>query len=208
MKRPVVSLLVPAVVLAALLSLTACTVSPEKSPAYLKLSEKVKEILEKQESNQRSLETLYVEVDGLIDDLEKMKTDVKTLAAAGGSQKDVALAMQKVSALEEQVKVVTASLEANKKELTEAKSAVARIGKEAASRPARTVDSSSKTSVATASAPAPAKPSGFYYKVQQGDTLQSIAGKYDVTSADICRANRLPLSAAIYPGQSIYIPRG
>jgi len=45
------------------------------------------------------------------------------------------------------------------------------------------------------------------YQVQQGDTLQSVAAKFRVTAADICRLNQKPADCTLRPGESLAVPR-
>jgi len=52
-----------------------------------------------------------------------------------------------------------------------------------------------------------AKPKGFYYTIQKGDTLGSIAKKYDVSTGELLLKNRLPAGVTLYPGQQIFIPK-
>ena len=68
--------------------------------------------------------------------------------------------------------------------------------------------SSPRSSSAKPTIKARQAPSGFYYKVRVGDTIKKLSSKYDISSAKICRANRLPLSATLLSGQQIYIPKG
>jgi len=42
--------------------------------------------------------------------------------------------------------------------------------------------------------------------VQQGDSIQQLADKYDVSVQQILRANRLEASHEVYEGQVLYIP--
>ena len=42
--------------------------------------------------------------------------------------------------------------------------------------------------------------------VQQGDSLQRLADKYDISVQQILRANRMDASQDVYEGQAIYIP--
>jgi LysM repeat protein len=55
-------------------------------------------------------------------------------------------------------------------------------------------------------APAQQASGGSYYTVQRGDTLKSIAGKFNVTWQQIVQANNLANPNVIYVGQKLYIP--
>ena len=50
--------------------------------------------------------------------------------------------------------------------------------------------------------------SGFYYKVQYGDTLYAICRRFGVDPYEIARANGLSNPDHIYAGQVLYIPAG
>lgn len=47
---------------------------------------------------------------------------------------------------------------------------------------------------------------GRYYKIQSGDTINSIAGKFNIPADEIVRINRISNPARIYAGSSLYIP--
>src|SRR5690554_6957656 len=49
-------------------------------------------------------------------------------------------------------------------------------------------------------------PTGFYYTVQQGDTIYLIAQRFNVPMNDIISANNIPAPYVIYPGQRLFIP--
>ncbi len=53
-----------------------------------------------------------------------------------------------------------------------------------------------------------ASSSGFYYTVQRGDTLYSIARRYGTTVTAIAQANGILNPAYIYAGQVLFIPTG
>ncbi|MDX2175255.1 MAG: LysM domain-containing protein [Candidatus Sumerlaeia bacterium] len=46
-----------------------------------------------------------------------------------------------------------------------------------------------------------------YHKVASGDTLAAISRRYNVSVADIMKANRLPEGAKLLQGQTLYIPK-
>ncbi len=49
---------------------------------------------------------------------------------------------------------------------------------------------------------------GQYYRVEQGDTFDTIAQRYRVSAYEIARANRIQINARLVPGTQIYIPVG
>jgi LysM repeat protein len=74
--------------------------------------------------------------------------------------------------------------------------------------PARTTPSSgAKVASATNRSSAPASGSnGFYYRVQQNDTLTGVAQKYNITVGRLASANNMPSNARLGLGQQIWIP--
>lgn len=54
----------------------------------------------------------------------------------------------------------------------------------------------------------PARPEGFYYEAQIGDTLKSVAAQYQMKPAELRRANGLDPGMAPGPGQLLFIPAG
>ena len=44
--------------------------------------------------------------------------------------------------------------------------------------------------------------------VQKGETIESLADRYDVTVQNLLRVNNLELSQDVYEGQVLYIPVG
>lgn len=63
-------------------------------------------------------------------------------------------------------------------------------------------------SASTAEAPEDMATSGFYYVVQKGDTLSSIAAQFGTTVSAIQQANGIKNADRIYVGQVLWIPRG
>src|SRR5919205_11245 len=59
---------------------------------------------------------------------------------------------------------------------------------------------------ARSAAAAPARTAAGTYTVKSGDTLGGIAARHGVRLADILSANRLKVTATIYPGQKLVIP--
>ncbi len=47
---------------------------------------------------------------------------------------------------------------------------------------------------------------GQYHTIEAGETLQSIAERFNVSQSDLLRANRLPQGARVARGQRLYIP--
>lgn len=83
-----------------------------------------------------------------------------------------------------------------------AKLAKSRLKASAESAPVEASGEASQTEPASG-----AGSSGSYHMVQPGETLGKLAAKYGVKSGAILSANGLPSSAAVLPGQSIFIPR-
>ncbi len=55
--------------------------------------------------------------------------------------------------------------------------------------------------------PAPKPASGFYHTVESGETLASLAQRFNVSPNEIRKANRIPEDGRLFVGQPIYIAR-
>ena len=71
--------------------------------------------------------------------------------------------------------------------------------------PTPTVEPTATATPSPSPTPTP-PPAGFYYTVQQGDTLYSIAQRYGTTVAAIVTANGIADPSRIYVGQVLFIP--
>lgn len=56
------------------------------------------------------------------------------------------------------------------------------------------------------SAPAALCAQGYYYQVQRGDTIESIARRHRIASAEVAKANRLSGNVTIQPGTRLWVP--
>jgi LysM repeat protein len=188
MTRHFAYLLLPVLLIGALI--TACAVDPERSPGFQNLAKKVKDFEEKTKRDIDSLSIGLQDVGLEVKNLPaKAKPDAKTAA-------DLAAAVERINTLEQEVKKLTEAL--NKREMAVASSVKAASGASAADK------TGSPGATRSSARPAPAK--GSYYQVKEGDTLQSIAKTHNVTAAEICRANRLPMTAVPRPGSPLFIP--
>jgi LysM repeat protein len=197
--------------LASALVMTGCTVSAEKDPAYVKLAARLKALEETQAKNQRSVESIYLDVDILTEELKKVGKEIRT-AAAGGNPETEAATMTRLAKIEEQLQTLEQGLAAQKKEIEQAMQSARQVRTPAPSIGAPAAVATPRAGgVRPATTPrvsaAPVQPRGFYYKVAVGDTLQSIAQKNGVSSAEILKANGLPMDAQIRAGQNIFIPK-
>jgi len=53
----------------------------------------------------------------------------------------------------------------------------------------------------------PVAPSGQYYTAVEGDTVKSVAGKFSISVADLCKANKyLKPDSVLLPGQNYWVP--
>lgn len=76
-------------------------------------------------------------------------------------------------------------------------------------RPARNVSSfREKTNPKPAAKPAESKPvrRGSWHTISSGESISEIAKKYDLTSAEIRKANNIPNGAKVPVGQRLFIP--
>ncbi len=206
------------------LGLTSCNVNPQKSPSFVKLQSRVSKLEDGRKKADNSLTAIYFNVDTLDEEVGSLKSTVTSLSKSSNSNpKLLTESLNRIKALEQQLKKIQTELAAQKQEnaknlasqkktIEQQAAALKTAERKAAARPTTGARASvaSKTVTTAASSTriskAPPKRGGFYYRVKKGDTLQDIGKRYKISSAKICRANHLPLSATLIPGQSIYIP--
>ena len=196
----------------------ACNASPQKNPAFVKLTNRVDALEDTTKKIENSLKDMSFEVGLLEDQVESAKKNLRQIAmAAPADTQSVDAAMKNITAMEKQIKQLQVKLESQEKEFD---SALKKQGRRIESVKAVP---QSRTEVKTAVTSKPAKSSvktsakemvkeesarsGFYYKVGSGDTLNSISRRYGVSLASLSKANHIPMTAEILPGQSIYVPR-
>ncbi|HUT25919.1 MAG TPA: LysM peptidoglycan-binding domain-containing protein [Sumerlaeia bacterium] len=207
----------------------ACTISSEKDPAIVSLNKRLAALEKERKASKESIDDLYFQLDTLSLDVSALKTGMKTQGGSPEMNQKLTAAVQRVEDLDKELRRLAGETNARKQdgEKTRASSKTAPATAQAAappsSRPAsrgtaapsqakaeatatRRGVSASRRSSGGASA-ASSGPKGFYYKVQRGDTLAGVAKAHNVSSANLCRTNRMPLSAVLYSGQLIYVPR-
>lgn len=148
----------------------------EDNPAFKKSVKEINTLSEDMISVKGKVDSISNQLEPLIDDVDKLKREQKVGADYSA----------KIAELEQRI----ARLEASLKEARQTK----------ISEPS---SPSKKASVKTEE-PAP-KPKGFYYTVVKGDTLESIASKYNTSTAKILKDNNLPKDVKILPNQKLYI---
>lgn len=206
--------------LTALLMLSACQVDPEKSPAFAQMQEKLKKLDDDQKKLQHGVEAVSFEMDELGNTVKALK---KATPQAGASP-ELAAALDRIAKLEDKVKALSEPAPKKAAAPSGDEAPAADGGKPAAksahetaapkasssksakstAKPAAKTGAASASENAGTSSETPRK--GFYYQVKPGDSLQSVAEANGISTADLSKANHLPASAALYPGQPIYIP--
>lgn len=207
--------------LALALILSACTADVEQQPAFKKMQQKLAEMEEAMGKNQEKLDTLFLDVGYFTEDMKALKKDLQKMASAedqtGGTQMESLNArLQKMEeSLARLGKQLGQTTEAQKKTADQAAAALktAESAKNLAEKAAKQKSPSPTAAAPAASAkkstkPASAqeKPKGYYYTVQKGDTILKVAQKHNLTSAELLRANHMPMDATLYAGQKIYVP--
>lgn len=133
--------------------------------------------------------------------------------------------------LEQRVEVLEAAIGEYNQALSKIRNEVSEMEDAVASAPSRpsapSRSSSAESESASASAsgssssrvtltrtPAPSKPAptatpaqGFYHTVQSGETVASLAERFNVSETSIRKANHIPEGRNPFPGQQIYIIR-
>jgi uncharacterized protein (UPF0335 family) len=204
----------------------ACTISSEKDPAIIELNKRLAALEKERKTSKESIDDLYFQLDTLSLDVSALKTGMKTQGGSPEMNQKLTAAVQRVEELDKELKRLAGEANVRKHD---GEKTLAAPRTAPATAQAAAPSSSKPASLATA-APSPAEgaatrrtasasrrssggalafsgPKGFYYKVQRGDTLAGVAKAHNVSSANLCRANRMPLSAVLYSGQLIYVPR-
>lgn len=179
--------------------LFGCTQSPENSPFIRK---KIAE-----------LTTLQEEVADLKDQMLRLSSENEALKEEIRALKERPVGKSSVDAseikrLNEQIIALTTKLSRLEKELSARKKTteVATISPPPPP-PSATETREKPKPGAEITEETYAKPTGFWYTIQKGDTLEKIAERHNVTVNQILAANYLPKNPKILVGQQIFIPK-
>ncbi|MBN1866997.1 LysM peptidoglycan-binding domain-containing protein [Candidatus Sumerlaeota bacterium] len=193
--------------------LSACTVSSEHAAQMQKLEQRIAALEEFKKTSKSSVEAVYFDMDNLT---ERVRVIEATAKSGGATAAEIEPVVKRLRELEQRLGAVTTQIQANAEAVATQKNEIKAAVKSQDRKAETVVSAKSDKPVATrvssrrsgrSATVSRAVPRGFYYNVREGETLQAIARKHNVTSAQICRANRIPMSALIYAGQQIYIPR-
>lgn len=256
---------------ALILTFSGCNISPEKSPSFIKLTQRLAEAEDAQKKSSERVVGVMRDFIELDEKIEAIRSDIKNHpVSSGGDAEALALAMERIALLDgkiddlktkllNQEKFITSALSKQEDKIASRLASLPKSGSARASVPAKktvtvasapkpakttfsvkapvtkpttkvtvpvTVKENSSTSisgartsfhvsslappklVAKSAAPVVSKSgaAGFYYQVRPGDTLLGLSRRYKSSSAKICKANSLAMSATLVAGQNIYIP--
>ncbi|GAB4314124.1 MAG: hypothetical protein Kow0059_05710 [Candidatus Sumerlaeia bacterium] len=175
--------------LAAVLLLSGCVGSDEEVKAQ---KAQVQQLTER-------LAGLENQIKRLGDDVDAMMVEMGNQRQAGGLSPELARKIDEMT-------VKVQKLEAGLNDVQGLKAALADKKLQPAAAPAPAPAAPAQQASAPKPAPKP-QVSGVYHKVQQGETLSSIAAKYNTTIAAIRKENGIPPNAIIRTGTKIYVPR-
>ncbi len=209
---------------------SACNVNPERSESFIKLSKRVEEM-------EKTLKGVQTDQNDLYEKLDQIRKTLETTPTAGvdGAAADPAAltaALQRVDQLEKKVALLENQVSLQQKGAS-TKAPAKPVEKETEPAPAVDADLQppttppSPTVVPKSAAPAAeekagakkqeAKKStgksaassskGFYYTIQSGDTLETIASKNGVTVQQLKDENRLTNGSKLLGGQQLFIPK-
>ena len=225
---------IPFLILWAAIAFTGCNVNPEKSPAFIKLRNQAARLEETQKATEDDVKQVYTQIGDLQEEVRALRA---AAGASGRSSPDLSAATGRIEALEQRVAELQTALAAQKKEFDTALAAQSKRTEDRLAKLGKTVGKTTERPAATRAAPGPAqtrptrdssvaapkperapgraganteagpKSRGFYYKVQRGDTLQTVAKRFSTSTQQICGDNHLPASAKLVPGQQLYIVR-
>ena len=205
----------PVFLIALAIVAAGCSVSPDKSKAFVQMAKRVQALEENQKKTVATVDTISYDLETVERDILGLKANLADAAASGQTGPELGEALKRVEQLERKVKDLNAQLgkqtkvvesmgQQVKKNATKATKASTSAKPAAKPRKASTRKSSRPTRLSDVPR---RQATGFYYQVSPGDTLHSIARRYNQSSANLCRVNNIPVTAPLYPGQSIYVPR-
>lgn len=181
--------------------LVGCTGDPSNDPY---LTGKFTEI----DSELRKVSELTTRVQDLVDDLDQLEGDIL----------DIKKKMRAPTAAPAATKKLNDRLAALENRLKRLESTVQGLGKRVAARskpsplPLRIKPPTAKSATSVAKPPAPVAkppaPRGKYYTAVKGDTIKSVAEKFNITVGELCKANTyLKPDSILMPGQRYWIPQ-
>lgn len=184
-------------------ALVACKPpSPAEDPT-------IKKTIETVDNLELSVGRLQTNCDTLGGDLDVINSEVANLKQSGpGSNADVNKVLARQAAQDKVLLQMSKELDALKKDVAalEARKPAPTPKAKGSSRDSGK-GSRSTPSVKPAPTPTPTPPKGAYYKVQAGDTIESIAQAKGVTATAVRRANRLPSTVSrLGVGATIFVP--
>ena len=160
--------------------LCGCGQNLEENPTIVELTKRMEDV---------EYQLVDADVEALYDDVEFLKQNIQQLRDVSSQ---LAMTNDRLTKMEKNLVVVKADVEKMKQVKPRRPEVVAE------KKPAAKPEAPKETY---------AKPKGFYYTIQKGDTLGSIAKKYDVSTGELLLKNRLPAGVTLYPGQPIFIPK-
>jgi LysM repeat protein len=208
--------------LALALNLAGCGGSVEQNASFKALSKRVKDLEDKQVGQTKKLDELGLDVTTALQDVANVQAG---LQSAGGASPEIKKQLDDLAArlaqVEEKAQSAKGAAAAEAEAQPEPAEAADAAGDSAAAvaagdaaqtdapkAKAKAAKKRAKIARAKKAAPAePVAPSGFYYSVQKGDTLSSVAQANGISSEALAQANHLPLSAALLGGQQIFVPK-
>lgn len=170
------------------------------------------------EDSQKSLEG---KISVLASRLDKIEARISSLELAAGGN-DQTVLKDRVDQLEA---ALTSKLDILSKRLDDVHAGVATASEAKKAEPRKPIETEPpkpaatpvtaappppKKTVETPPKPSPSTPKVHIHEVQKGDTVYSIARKYNIKVEDIYQANHMTSSSVIHPGQklTIYPPKG
>lgn len=193
--------------IAAMLGSVACR-PPADEEAMAQLQQEIEDLKAEQNQIQASLK-------GTLDELDAFKRKVETMLATrpGGGTAQTQQIEARLKALESQIATGAAGNRNSKARPTEISpleptEALPTTGPASGLRPLG--GTQQRTTPRVAATPRPAAeesaPVGEYYQAREGDTFDSIAKMYGITTEDLRKANRLPADRPLRAGQQYWVP--
>ncbi len=179
--------------------MTGCTQSPENSPLIRKLMSDFTSLQEDMADMKDQVRRLSADMDAVTEEVTKLSQ------RSGGESAISAKEVEQLNSRIKQLQSKVSQLESSLASVRRGERTPTSTSPERAEQPAETVSSETE-SRERVEEETYTEPKGFYYIIQKGDTLSSIAKKFNVTQEAIRRENRIREDGTIYAGVRIFIP--
>ena len=184
--------------------LFSCSQNPEQNPLIQEKFQQITDLAERVDRLRGQVKDLDAELLKINDDMTTLKKMPRT---EGASPTEVEGLKSEVKQLNEEITRLRSELSKMKKEMSETKSMVQSLPEKSVQKTITEKTDTSESTSEPESEPDQEK-KGQYYTVKKGDTLDSIAEKFNTSASKIRSENHLPEGRKPIPGIRLYIIPG